>query len=264
MKNRFLLKFGGSEIAFNHALIVTLDFSLYTIYGSGMKSNRAFTLIETLVVVVIVVILMGLLVPVVTKMRRVADKNNCRNNIKQLYVAVDNWMVDGAGGRRLPHAVSWENYDDKKEKWVHHKGWVAWGTWTENNRQKRYKWHIGDGAGMTIAYSCVTNGALWKYVGSESMAGVDIYACPTFKKDSDLNTLSGNGEVIWNYCMFTNAGNKSYLGVTNATRLPVFGERRFTGNNTDQDPECSTNNIADYHDGISHIIYLDGHIDIFP
>lgn len=144
------------------------------------SSRRAFTLIELLVVIAIIAVLVAILLPAVQQAREAARRSQCKNNLKQLGLALHNYA--GTFGM-FPPAVAFGN--GQLYQGTNAISWPArlFPYLDQANLYDQIDWSCRDGAGGWGASGCTMN----REAGGTD---VPILLCPSDPVSRPLNDFA--------------------------------------------------------------------------
>jgi prepilin-type N-terminal cleavage/methylation domain-containing protein/prepilin-type processing-associated H-X9-DG protein len=179
-------------------------------YPVPPRQRNAFTLIELLVVIAIIAILIGLLLPAVQKVREAAARMACSNNLKQIGLALHNY-VDSNNGELPPGSVLG---DGKTTNCRAGGRGVPWTVLILPQLEQENLFKQADLNGQFVCSNAESptsgpNRAVWA-------TPMKVYQCPSFPGDNPDNNHSnyygvmGGGPSALGYCQSSNVGRRFY------------------------------------------------------
>jgi prepilin-type N-terminal cleavage/methylation domain-containing protein/prepilin-type processing-associated H-X9-DG protein len=193
-----------------------------------MRTRRAFTLIELLVVIAIIAILIALLVPAVQKVRESAARLQCKNNLKQIGLALHNYHDRMKGFPPGYQTNVASDNSDLGPGW----GWAAFllndVDQTSLKNQIRFDLQISDPLNAQVR-----------------VAAVPVYVCPSENLTAPFAVVDANGNPI---CTVARGSYVAMNGILGVSSDAFDNNGAFLRNRSMR--------VADISDGLSNTLFV--------
>jgi len=211
--------------------------------GKRAISWSGFTLIELLVVIAIIAILIALLLPAVQQAREAARRTQCKNNLKQLGIALHNYhdthsclppLKTWANGIDCPGGTPWDNT-----------GGFSWRVMILPFVEQSTMYNQIDFSRVHSNPACTGSQAVWANISNKPIAG---YLCPT---DSTPVIIGAHAGTNYGAAVSSSAQCKLPYGQTSGT-IPYEKLAAVFQMNSNTGPYKVT--LTDIKDGTSNTI----------
>lgn len=187
--------------------------------------RHGFTLIELLVVIAIIAVLIALLLPAVQQAREAARRSQCKNNLKQIGLALHNYHDNY---NQFPISVGWSPWTNEKE-----------GAFSDKAYMLPYLDRVSEFNQINF-YQRPWDG-YWGWAGTNNIS-TNSLRLPVFNCPSQSNeTIGGQGN-------FTYAINTGTAGVYNGRQFAAGshnGLASYVGAGATSDPRVKIPSVTD-------------------
>ena len=173
-----------------------------------MKKTRGFTLIELLVVIAIIAILIALLLPAIQQAREAARRSTCKNNLKQIGVALHNYVETFSV---FPMGMQFVGPTGRTANGERGTGW-AWGAMILGFLDQEQLFNKIDFNEPAADNATNSPTAIMQSNAEVAQTVIEVYLCPSDNHRPQINAGQVSLAGTSNYC----AALGSYQAYTNA------------------------------------------------